>query len=108
MIFVPTARIGQELQSSLRNSGLDVQFYHSKLGTEWERRELMKRFQGGSNRVLPASAQSRSRLVVGDKRLSDKVVERLEHMHLVEESFIGGEPRLQLTIIGQAIQAQLL
>ena len=45
--------------------------------------------------------------LVGDKRLSEKVVERLEKMELVEESFLGGEPRLQLTIIGQAIKAQL-
>ncbi|MDK4728759.1 RecQ family ATP-dependent DNA helicase [Rhizobium phaseoli] len=52
MIFVPTARIGQELQSNLRNSGLDVPFYHSKLGTEWERQELLKRFQGESRPVV--------------------------------------------------------
>ena len=45
--------------------------------------------------------------LVGDKRLSEKLVERLEQMQLVEESFLGGEPRLQLTIIGQAIKAQL-
>ncbi|TBE22942.1 RecQ family ATP-dependent DNA helicase [Rhizobium ruizarguesonis] len=52
MIFVPTARIGQELQSNLRNSGLEVPFYHSKLGTEWERQELLKRFQGESRPVV--------------------------------------------------------
>lgn len=52
MIFVPTARIGQELQSNLRNSGLEIPFYHSKLGTEWERQELMKRFQGESRPVV--------------------------------------------------------
>lgn len=45
--------------------------------------------------------------LVGDQRLSEKLVERLEQMELVEESFLGGEPRLQLTIIGQAIKAQL-
>lgn len=45
--------------------------------------------------------------LVGDKRLSEKLVERLEQMQLVEESFLGGEPRLQLTIIGQAIKAKL-
>lgn len=45
--------------------------------------------------------------LVGDKRLSEKVVQRLEKMELVEMSFLGGEPRLQLTIIGQAIKAQL-
>lgn len=46
--------------------------------------------------------------LVGDKRLSEKLVERLEKLELVEESFIRGEPVLQLTIVGQAIKAQLL
>lgn len=45
--------------------------------------------------------------VVGDKRLSEKLVERLEMMELVEESYIGGQPTLQLTIIGRAIEAKL-
>jgi hypothetical protein len=48
------------------------------------------------------------RWLVGDKRLSEKLVERLEKMELVEESFIRGEPVLQLTIVGQAIKAHLL
>ncbi|WP_244938019.1 helicase-related protein [Sinorhizobium sojae] len=52
MIFVPTARIGQELQNDLRNNGLEIPFYHSKLGTEWERQELLKRFQGESRPVV--------------------------------------------------------
>ncbi|AIC29766.1 hypothetical protein IE4771_PB00031 (plasmid) [Rhizobium etli bv. mimosae str. IE4771] len=46
--------------------------------------------------------------LLGDKGLSKKLVERLEKMELVEESFIRGEPVLQLTIVGQAIKAQLL
>lgn len=46
--------------------------------------------------------------LVGDKRLSEKLVDRLQKMELVEESFIRGEPVLQLTIVGQAIKAQLL
>lgn len=46
--------------------------------------------------------------LVGDKRLSEKLVERLERMELVEESFIRGEPVLQLTTVGQAIKARLL
>ncbi|KAA0693383.1 hypothetical protein DTW90_26560 [Neorhizobium sp. P12A] len=45
--------------------------------------------------------------IVGDKRLSERVIERLEQMQLVEESFLKGEPRLQLTIVGQAIEAKL-
>lgn len=46
--------------------------------------------------------------LIGDKRLSEKLVERLEKMELIEESFIEGEPVLQLTVAGQAIKAQLL
>jgi hypothetical protein len=46
--------------------------------------------------------------LVGDKRLSEKIVERLEQLELVEESFVRGEPVLQLTIVGQAIKARLL
>jgi hypothetical protein len=45
--------------------------------------------------------------LIGDKRISEKLVERLETMELVEESFIGGQPRLQLTIVGQAIEGKL-
>lgn len=43
--------------------------------------------------------------LVGDKRLSEKVVGRLEQSHLVEESFVRGEPLL--TIVGQAIKVRL-
>lgn len=52
MIFVPTARIGQDLEADLGNNGLDIPFYHSKLGNEWERQELLKRFQGESRPVV--------------------------------------------------------
>ncbi|NTI26545.1 hypothetical protein G6M87_32615 (plasmid) [Rhizobium rhizogenes] len=46
--------------------------------------------------------------LVGDRRLSEKIVERLEQLELVEERFVRGEPVLQLTIIGQAIKARPL
>jgi hypothetical protein len=46
--------------------------------------------------------------LVGDRRLSEKIVERLEQLELIEESFVRGEPVLQLTIVGQAIEARLL
>jgi hypothetical protein len=46
--------------------------------------------------------------LVGDKRLSERIIERLEKLALVEESFVRGEPVLQLTIVGQAIEARLL
>lgn len=43
--------------------------------------------------------------LVGDKRLSERSLS--EQMQLVEESFLGGEPRLQFTIVGQAIEAKM-
>jgi hypothetical protein len=46
--------------------------------------------------------------LVGDKRLSHRVIGRLEQLDLVEESVIRGEPMLQLTIVGQAMKAKLL
>lgn len=46
--------------------------------------------------------------MVGDKRLSEKIVGRLEQLELVEESFLRGEPVLQLTAVGQAVKARLL
>jgi ATP-dependent DNA helicase RecQ len=51
MTFVPSVRVGEELQEALRGAGLDIPFYHSRLGTPWERQELVKRFLGQS---LPA------------------------------------------------------
>jgi ATP-dependent DNA helicase RecQ len=51
MIFVPTVRVGEELQQTLGATGLDIPLYHSRLGTPWERQELVKRFLGQS---LPA------------------------------------------------------
>jgi hypothetical protein len=45
--------------------------------------------------------------LVGNKRLSEKMVERLEQLALVEENYLGGEPRLQLTILGLAIKEKL-
>ncbi|EJC80198.1 ATP-dependent DNA helicase, RecQ family [Rhizobium leguminosarum bv. trifolii WSM2297] len=52
MIFVPTAKVGHELQADLRNNGLEIPFYHSRLGNEWERQELLKRFQGESRPIV--------------------------------------------------------
>jgi ATP-dependent DNA helicase RecQ len=53
MIFVPTVKIGETLQSSLAAEGLDLPFYHSKLGTANERDMLIGRFTG---RLEPALA----------------------------------------------------
>jgi superfamily II DNA helicase RecQ len=46
MVFVPTVRIGQQLRAGLRSLGLDVPFYHSKLGTANDRDMLLGRFTG--------------------------------------------------------------
>jgi ATP-dependent DNA helicase RecQ len=52
MIFVPTRKIGETLQDYLRDQGLETPFYHSKLGSAWEREQLVKRFEGESYPVV--------------------------------------------------------
>jgi hypothetical protein len=60
MIFVPTRKIGETLQDYLRDQGLETPFYHSKLGSAWEREQLVKRFEGESypivDRIICTSA----------------------------------------------------
>jgi ATP-dependent DNA helicase RecQ len=48
MIFVPSTRVGEELKGELAELGLNIPFYHSRLGSSFERQELQKRFQGES------------------------------------------------------------
>jgi len=48
MVFVPSARVGEELARQLAELGLDVPLFHSKLGSSWERSELLQRFLGES------------------------------------------------------------
>lgn len=52
MIFVPSAKAGEELKGKLAGLGLDIPFYHSRFGTPFERQELQKRFQGESLPVV--------------------------------------------------------
>jgi ATP-dependent DNA helicase RecQ len=52
MLFVPSVRTGEQLREGLRSVGLDVPFFHSKLGTANERDMLLGRFTG---RIEPAS-----------------------------------------------------
>lgn len=52
MVFVPTVKVGDELKASLSGLGLNIPFYHSKLGNAWERQELVKRFLGQSRPVV--------------------------------------------------------
>lgn len=48
MIFVPSTRVGEELKAELARLGLDAPLFHAKLGTPFERQELLKRFTGQS------------------------------------------------------------
>ena len=50
MLFVPTVKTGERLQAGLRSLGVDVPFYHSKLGTPNDRDMLLGRFTG---RIAP-------------------------------------------------------
>ena len=60
MIFVPTRKIGEALQTHLRDQGLETPFYHSQLASAWEREQLVKRFVGESqpsvDRIICTSA----------------------------------------------------
>lgn len=46
MVFVPSRRIGEELQSTLRALGHDLPFYHGKLEPPHRRESLLKQFTG--------------------------------------------------------------
>ncbi len=52
MIFVPTKKIGEALERHLASEGLPTPFYHSNLGSAWQREQLMKRFVGESEPVV--------------------------------------------------------
>lgn len=60
MVFVPSARVGEDLQAALRALGLDVPLYHSRLGRPFEREQLVKRFTNQSepaiDRIIATSA----------------------------------------------------
>lgn len=60
MIFVPTRRIGEELQRHLDGAGLPTPFYHSQIDDAWKREQLIKRFVGDSlptvDRIICTSA----------------------------------------------------
>jgi RecQ family ATP-dependent DNA helicase len=46
MLFVPTVKTGKQLQTGLRSLGLDLPFFHSKLGTANDRDMLLGQFTG--------------------------------------------------------------
>ena len=49
MLFVPTVKAGEQLQDGLQRLGLDIPFFHSKLGTANDRDVLLGRFTGRLN-----------------------------------------------------------
>ncbi len=52
MIFVPTLKIGQLVQAGLHTAGVDLPFYHARMGSAQERERLLARFMG---RAQPAA-----------------------------------------------------
>lgn len=46
MIFVPSRRIGEELQQALRTLGYELPFYHGQLQPPYKRESLLKQFTG--------------------------------------------------------------
>jgi len=46
MLFVPTVNTGKQLQHGLRSVGLELPFFHSRLGTANDREMLLARFTG--------------------------------------------------------------
>lgn len=46
MIFVPTVRVGRQIQAGLRSLQVDLPFYHSRLGTPNDRDMLLGKFTG--------------------------------------------------------------
>jgi ATP-dependent DNA helicase RecQ len=53
MIFVPTRKVGERVQHGLKSIGLDIPFYHSKLGAPNDRDMLLGRFTGRIEPALP-------------------------------------------------------
>lgn len=52
MVFVPSVKVGDSLKGALATMGTELPFFHAKLGTAWERQELVKRFLGQSRPVV--------------------------------------------------------
>lgn len=53
MIFVPTVKVGDQLQAGLATQGVTVPFYHSKCGSANERDVLLGRFTGRLSPAVP-------------------------------------------------------
>jgi ATP-dependent DNA helicase RecQ len=46
MVFVPTIKVGQLVQAGLQGLGLELPFYHARMGSAQERERLLARFLG--------------------------------------------------------------
>lgn len=51
IIFVPTVKIGEQVQAALRAQGVDLEFFHARAGDPAWRDNVQGRFDG---RILPA------------------------------------------------------
>ena len=54
MVFVPSAKVGEDLQAGLQSMGLRVPLYHSRLGRPFDREQLVKRFTNQSEPAIDA------------------------------------------------------
>ena len=106
MIFVPTRKIGEALQKHLRERGLETPFYHSRLGSAWEREQLVKRFVGESQPSVDGSSapahsvwastfQTCEWLFIGSTRRRSRITFRSS----VERDETGGHPLPSFFII---------
>ena len=53
MIFVPTLKVGQAVQAGLQGLGLELPFYHARMGSVQERQRLLARFLGQEQSAAP-------------------------------------------------------
>ena len=53
MIFVPTIKVGQLVQTGLQAAGLNLPFYHARMGRADERERLLARFMGREQPAAP-------------------------------------------------------
>ena len=81
MIFVPTRKVGERVHDGLKTGGLDIPFYHSKLGTPNERDMLLGQFTG---RIQP----KQSRLTTEAQR-----TRRSEPRNTRNDTKVAGERR---------------
>jgi ATP-dependent DNA helicase RecQ len=114
MIFVPTVREGEIVQSGLRSHGLDLEFFHSNAGTANWRDNLQGRFDG---RIEPriSAIIATSAFGMGLDIPDVRVAIHWQHPFSVEEYLQGfgragrdGRPSLALLFVDRAADEGLL